>query len=63
MSRPQAASARAAGGMDRVIRSLAGVTVADLAGLAGAISYRHMRVLAGANGQAGWHAHAFPLSE
>jgi len=48
--------------MDRVIRSLAGVTVAGLAGLAGAISYSHMRVLAGANGQAGWHAHAFPLS-
>jgi len=62
VSRPQAAPARAAGGMDRVIRSLAGVTVAGLAGLAGAISYSHMRVLAGANGQAGWHAHAFPLS-
>jgi len=62
VSRPQAAPAQAAGGMDRVIRSLAGVTVAGLAGLAGAISYSHMRVLAEANGQAGWHAHAFPLS-
>jgi len=62
VSRPQAAQAQAAGGMDRIIRSLAGVTVAGLAGLAGAISYSHMRVLAEANGQAGWHAHAFPLS-
>ncbi len=65
MSRAQAARKQAAGGTDRVIRSLAGVTVADLAGLAGlawAISYSHMRVLAEANGQAGWHAHAFPLS-
>jgi len=62
VSRPQAAPAQAASGMDRVIRSLAGVTVAGLAGLAGAISYSHMRVLAEANGQAGWHAHAFPLS-
>ena len=62
MSRSQAAPAQAAGGMDRVIRSLAGVTVAGLAGLAGAISYSHMRMLAEANGQAGWHAHAFPLS-
>jgi len=39
VSHPQAAPAQAAGGMDRVIRSLAGVTVAGLAGLAGAISY------------------------
>jgi len=36
--------------------------VAGLAGIAGAISYSHMRQLAAAHGQAGWHAHAFPLS-
>jgi hypothetical protein len=36
--------------------------VAALAGLAGAISYSHMRQLAQDHGQAGWHAHAFPLS-
>ncbi len=33
-----------------------------LAGLAGAISYSHMRRLAQQHGQAGWHGHAFPLS-
>ena len=54
--------ARAGGKMDQAIRGLAGVTVAGLAGIAGAISYSHMRVLAEANGQAGWHAHAFPIS-
>ena len=36
--------------------------MAGLAGIAGAISYSHMRVLAAANGDTGWHAHAFPLS-
>jgi len=36
--------------------------VAGLAGIAGAISYSHMRMLAAAHGDAGWHAHAFPLS-
>lgn len=36
--------------------------MAGLAGLAGAISYSHMRQLAYEHGQAGWHAHAFPLS-
>jgi hypothetical protein len=36
--------------------------VAGLAGIAGAISYSHMRLLAAAHGDAGWHAHAFPLS-
>jgi hypothetical protein len=36
--------------------------VAALAGLAGAISYSHMRQLAAGHGQAGWHGHAFPLS-
>ncbi len=29
---------------------------------AGAISYSHMRQLAAAHGDTGWHAHAFPLS-
>jgi hypothetical protein len=37
-------------------------TVVGLAGIAGAISYSHMRELAQEHGQAGWHAHAFPLS-
>lgn len=37
-------------------------TVAALAGLAGALSYSHMRQLAQDHGQAGWHAHVFPLS-
>src|SRR5262249_46147061 len=36
--------------------------VAGLAGIAGALSYSHMRQLAEAHGQSGWHAHAFPLS-
>jgi hypothetical protein len=36
--------------------------VVGLAGIAGAISYSHMRALAQGHGQAGWHAHAFPLS-
>ena len=58
----QGSQAQAGGKMDKAIRGLAGVTVAGLAGIAGAISYSHMRVLAEANGQAGWHAHAFPLS-
>ena len=62
MSRPEAAPAPVAGRMDQVIRSLTAVTVAGLAGLAGAISYSHMRALAEVHGQAGWHAHAFPLS-
>jgi hypothetical protein len=38
------------------------VTVAGLAGIAGAISYSQMRQLAQAHGQVGWQAHAFPLS-
>ncbi len=44
------------------ISRAAAVTVAGLAGVAGALSYRHMRQLASDHGQAGWHAHAFPLS-
>jgi hypothetical protein len=40
-------------------RRTATVTVT---GLAGALSYSHMRQLAETHGQAGWHAHALPLS-
>jgi hypothetical protein len=47
---------------DRWISRTAAVTVAGLAGIAGALSYSHMRQLAQDHGQAGWHAHAFPLS-
>jgi hypothetical protein len=47
---------------DSGIRVAAGVTVAALAGIAGAISYSHMRELAAAHGEAGWQAHTFPLS-
>ena len=47
---------------DRWISWAAATTVAGLAGIAGALSYSHMRQLAADHGQAGWHAHAFPLS-
>jgi hypothetical protein len=47
---------------DTGIRAAAGVTVAALAGIAGAISYSHMRELAAAHGETGWQAHTFPLS-
>ncbi len=47
---------------DRWISRFAAATVAGLAGVAGALSYSHMRQLAQDHGQAGWHAHAFPLS-
>jgi Protein of unknown function (DUF2637) len=50
------------GPADRWISRAVGTTVAALAGIAGALSYSHMRQLAGEHGQAGWHAHAFPLS-
>lgn len=48
--------------VDAAIRSAAGMTVVTLAGIAGAISYSHMRELAALHGEAGWRAHAFPLS-
>ena len=47
---------------DRWISRAATATVAGLAGIAGAISYSHMRQLAAVHGDTGWHAHAFPLS-
>ncbi len=47
---------------DRWINRAAATTVVGLAGIAGALSYSHMRQLAQDHGQAGWHAHAFPLS-
>lgn len=46
----------------RWISGTAAATVVALAGIAGAISYSHMRQLAQDHGQARWHAHAFPLS-
>jgi hypothetical protein len=60
-----ASSAVAAPGIspvDRWISRAATATVVGLAGIAGAISYSHMRELAQEHGQAGWHGHAFPLS-
>jgi hypothetical protein len=62
MSRPVGTAAPKASAADTWISRAASVTVAALAGLAGAISYSHMRQLAQQHGQAGWHAHAFPLS-
>ena len=58
MTRPAPAPERA----DRWISRTATATVAGLAGIAGAISYSHMRQLAAAHGDTGWHAPAFPLS-
>jgi Protein of unknown function (DUF2637) len=68
VSRPspdiQASAGPAAGHARRVDTGIraAGVTVAALAGIAGAISYSHMRALAVAHGETGWQAHTFPLS-
>jgi Protein of unknown function (DUF2637) len=45
---------------DKWISRAATVTVAGLAGIASAISYSHMRQLAAAHGDTGWHTHAFP---
>ncbi len=41
---------------------LTGLTVAGLAGVAGAISFSHMAALAQEHGQTGWKASAFPVS-
>lgn len=65
MNRPaaaQASTATVAGRADRWISRTAVTTVAGLTAIAAAISYSHMRALAAAHGQAGWHAHALPLS-
>jgi Protein of unknown function (DUF2637) len=64
MSRPavRITAAPQASPADTWVSRPAAGTVAALAGLAGAISYSHMRQLAAGHGQAGWHAHAFPLS-
>ncbi len=51
-----------AGRADTWMRATVTVTVAGLAGIAGAISHSHMRNLAAAHGETGWQAHAFPLS-
>jgi hypothetical protein len=47
--------------VDTVVRTLAGVTVVGLAGIAGAISYSHMTHLAHQHGETGWRGHMFPL--
>jgi hypothetical protein len=62
MSRPAPLATTATGRADVWIRRTAGVTVAGLAGIAGALSYSHMRQLAEAHGNTGWHAHTLPLS-
>jgi hypothetical protein len=64
MSRPIPGQATpiAPGRADQWIRRTATVTVVGLAGIAGTLSYSHMRQLAEAHGQAGWHAHTLPLS-
>src|SRR5215472_5913712 len=65
MNRPAAqrqAPATAPGRADRWIRRTAATTVAGLAGIAGALSYSHMRQLAEAHANTGWHAHTLPLS-
>jgi hypothetical protein len=57
---PPGAVSAPAGRADTCIRAAAGVTVAGLAGIAGAISY--MQELAASHGEIGWQAHAFALS-
>src|SRR5436309_2792441 len=47
---------------DVAIRAAAGLTTLGLMGIAGAISYQHLLVLALEHGQHGWLGHAFPLS-
>jgi len=50
------------GAAERWVSRAVATTVAALSGIAGALSYSHMRQLAEEHGQAGWHAHAFSLS-
>jgi uncharacterized protein DUF2637 len=47
---------------DRLTRVATGLTVAALAGVAGAISFSHMSALALEHGQLGWKSTAFPIS-
>ncbi len=47
---------------DRATRIVTGLTVAGLAGVAGAISFAHMAALAVEHGQTGWKSGAFPVS-
>jgi Protein of unknown function (DUF2637) len=49
-------------GTDKAARVLTGLTLAGLAGVAGAISFSHMTELAAEHGQTGWRALAFPVS-
>jgi|GEM_PF-1329018 len=48
--------------VDAAILAAAGLTTLGLMGIAGAISYQHLLVLALQHGQHGWLGHAFPLS-
>jgi hypothetical protein len=48
--------------VDAAILVAAGLTTLGLMGIAGAISYQHLLVLALEHGQHGWLGHAFPLS-
>jgi hypothetical protein len=48
---PPGGASVAASRADTCIRAAAGVTVAGLAGIAGAISYSHMQELAAAHGE------------
>jgi len=45
------------------INRAAAATVAGLAGIAGGISYSHMRQLAAAHGDTGWRTQAFSTSD
>src|SRR5215472_11980753 len=62
LAAPAQATPAAPGRADQWIRRTATITVAGLAGIAGALSYSHMRQLAEAHGNTGWHAHTLPLS-
>ncbi|WP_444951089.1 DUF2637 domain-containing protein [Micromonospora ureilytica] len=47
---------------DIVITTAATLTTLGLAGVAGAVSYDHLRELAESRGEHGWKAHTFPLT-
>jgi hypothetical protein len=62
-SRPSANALSAqANRIDACIRAGGAVTVAGLAGVAGAISYSHTRQLAAVDSEVAWRTRAFPLS-